>query len=408
MNYNESVSYIHSLGNFNRPATLERITKLLSALGNPQESFKAIHIAGTNGKGSVSAMLSSVFREAGLKTGLFISPYVIDFRERIQVNGEYIPEQTLAYLSDMVKATRIDVSEFEFITAVGFLYFARMGCDVAVIETGLGGRLDATNTLSKVDVAVITKIGLDHTKLLGDTLESIAEEKCGIIHGFKTVSAPLQHPDVRRVIEKHCKTAVFPDLERLRILFSDINGNSFIYKEREYKTKLAGLHQIHNALTVIETLDTGGYNIPYPVIYKGIEKACFPARIEVISKRPLVILDGAHNPDGAAALAEFMKPYSDRITAIVGVMQDKDYKDLLKITLPHCKNAVALAVPDMPRSLPADELCKAVAEYCSCTAAKDANTALLTAKSLAGENPIFVFGSLYLACALRPLLFKNF
>ena len=177
MNYQETLNYIHSLGMFSHRAGLERITAALEILGNPQNQFDAVHIAGTNGKGSVVAFVSSVFRKAGLKTAVFVSPYIVNFRERIQINGEYISEGDLCRLSQRVIETGVSLTEFEFITAVAFLYFAEQKCDIAVIETGLGGRLDATNTLTRKKASVITKIGLDHTLVLGGTIKKIAAEK---------------------------------------------------------------------------------------------------------------------------------------------------------------------------------------------------------------------------------------
>jgi dihydrofolate synthase/folylpolyglutamate synthase len=191
MNYNETLDYIHSLGNFSLPPTLDRIKTVLKKLGNPQKRIKAIHIAGTNGKGSVSAMMASVFKEAGYKTGLFISPYIIEFTERIQINGEYIKKESLCEFAQRVKETGIALTEFEFITALAFLYFAEQKIDILICETGLGGRLDATNSLENKIATVITKIGIDHTAILGDTIEKIAAEKCGILRDCSTIS-PLR------------------------------------------------------------------------------------------------------------------------------------------------------------------------------------------------------------------------
>ena len=194
MNYEETLNYIHSLGNFSKPATLERIKSVLQKLGNPQNNFKAIHIAGTNGKGSEAAMLTKTFSLAGYKTGLYISPFIIDFRERIQLNGEFISHNDICKFAEIVKSTNTELTEFEFITAVAFLYFSQQNCDIAIIETGLGGRLDATNTLGNVIANVITKIGLDHTAILGDTIQKITAEKCGIIKNCPVITLHTQ-PD---------------------------------------------------------------------------------------------------------------------------------------------------------------------------------------------------------------------
>ncbi len=407
MNYNETLNYIHSLGNFSLPPTLDRIKRVLDRLGNPQNRIKAIHIAGTNGKGSVSAMLASVFKEAGYKTGLFISPYIIEFTERIQINGEYIEREALCEFAGRVKATGIELTEFEFITALAFLYFAEQKIDVLICETGLGGRLDATNSLEKKIATVITKIGLDHTAVLGETIEKIAEEKCGILRDCSTVSSPCQPKDALAVLKKKARELFMPELSKVEILDATI-GNTFIYKGEKYKIGLSGDYQIENAITVIEAINHSGYNIPYDIIYKGLEKAFFPARMEIISENPLVVLDGAHNPDGAAVLSNELKKYNENITAIIGMMKDKDCDEFIKTTLRFCKTAIAVEVCSMPRSLKAEQLKEKAEKYCNSITAANYETAIRKAVELSCGEPIFIFGSLYLAAAIRPHLKEIF
>ncbi len=407
MNYTQTLEYIHSLGNFKLPAGLERIAEVLKKLGDPQEKFDAVHIAGTNGKGSVSAMLAKIFETAGFKTGLYISPYIIDFRERIQINGNFIPEEKMTEYAERVKNTGVAMSEFEFITAAAFSYFADEKCDIVIAETGLGGRLDATNTLMRVKAAVITKIGLDHIGILGDTLEKIAEEKCGIIKDFVTVSSPCQKPEALAVIEKYADRLFVPDTDRLQIIKSDFSGNSFIYDGYRYDLSLLGNYQIENALTVIETVKHSGYDIPYGTVKKALANTFFPARNEVICKKPLIVLDGAHNPDSAEALSAVMEKYSGRITAIIGVMRDKDYEAVLAETLKHCCDAVAVTVKDMPRSLDKGSLADAAGVFCPCFTADSYADAVKKAISVSGGEPIFVFGSLYLASGIRDLLLET-
>ena len=406
MNYTETLNYIHSLGNFKLPAGLQRITSALSALAYPQNKFEAIHIAGTNGKGSVSAMLAKIFETAGFKTGLYISPYIIDFRERIQINGNFISEDDLVKYAQRAKSTEIALSEFEFITAAAFSYFADEKCDIVIVETGLGGRLDATNTLERVRAAVITKVGLDHSAILGDTVEKIAVEKCGIMKNFPTVVSANQENAVMSVIKKYTENYVVPDISRLKVLKCDGSGTAYIYKDKEYSLSLCGEYQIENSLTAIETVSASGFNIPYETVKKALGTTFFPARAEIICRNPLVVLDGAHNPDGARAIAEIMKKYGGRITAVIGMMRDKDYDAVLKETLPYCKAAVAVTVENMPRSLECEKLAAAANRYCPCVTAESYGAAIEKSRLSAGDDPIFVFGSLYLAGGIREELKK--
>lgn len=410
MNYSQTLEFIHSLGNFSRPAGLCRITAAAAALGSPQNNFCSVHIAGTNGKGSVSAMLAKIFKEAGYKTGLFISPYIINFRERIQINGEFISENDLVRYAELVRETGIDLSEFEFITAAAFSYFSDKKCDIVIAETGLGGRLDATNILNSA-VTVITKIGMDHSAVLGDTVEKIAAEKCGIIKNSPvTVSSYDQPENALRVIENTANRLVIPDKSQLRVISCDESGSIFIYKDKEYRISLAGRHQIENALTVIETVENSGFKIPYETVANALKETFFPARAEIICEKPLVLLDGAHNPDGAKALAGILAHYAGRVTAVIGMMRDKDSSAVLAATLPFCKAAVAVTVGNMPRSLEAEELAVKARKYCHCVTADSYRDAIEKSYSLAAGEPVFVFGSLYLAGGIRnelKMFYKN-
>lgn len=398
MNYLDTLNYIHYLGNFSKEPTLDRIKAVLEILGNPQNKFKAIHIAGTNGKGSVSAMLAKAFALSGYKTALFVSPFIIDFCERIQINGEFISKDDLCKYSQRIISTKVELTEFEFITAVAFLYFAEQNCEIAVIETGLGGRLDATNTMDNVIANVITKIGLDHTAILGDTIGQITKEKCGIIKNGSVITTYNQKNKAFSVLEKY--NPIIPKKENLQIVSSDISGNIFLYEGKEYKISLGGEYQVENSLLVIETLKK--LSVPYNIIYKALSETYFPARMEVISKNPLVVLDGAHNPDGAKALSETLKKYNP--TVLLGMMKDKDCDEVLKLTLPYCKKAVVVEVENMPRSITATKLKEKAEKYCPCVIAENYDNAI---KKLSGEDTVFVFGSLYLASSIREKL-KNF
>lgn len=404
MNYEETLNYIHSLGNFGLPAGLERISLVLKKLGNPQNSFKAIHIAGTNGKGSVCTMLSGVFKAAGLKTGTFISPFIIDFRERIQINGVYISKIDLADFAQQVINTGVRLSEFEFITALAFLYFKEKKIDILICETGLGGRLDATNTLENLCCNVITKIGLDHTAILGNTLAEIAAEKCGILRDCPTVTSPYQSDEALNVIKQKANCLIIPNTELLNVIKSDISGSDFYYKDKFFQISLCGDYQLENAVTAIETVYNCGIDVPYETVFDGLKNAGFPARLEVFSKKPLVVVDGAHNPDGAEVLARELKKLDGKVTAVVGMMQDKNIDDVFRLTLPYCKHIVTVAVDNMPRSATADDLLQKAKAFCSAEMAENYRDAILKAAKQAGDDPIFVFGSLYFAAGMRPVL----
>ncbi len=405
MKYNETLNYIHSLGSFSHEASLERITAVCEKLGNPQNNFRAIHIAGTNGKGSVCTFVSSALKAAGYKVGTFVSPYITDFCERIQINGEYISREDLCRLSQTVIDTNVDLTEFEFITAVGFLYFSENKIDIAVLETGLGGRFDATNVIKEPLVSVITKIGLDHTAILGDTIEQIAKEKCGIIKGENVVVSHNEPSEALSVIKHHVSSAVIPDVNNLKDIKCSVLGNGFVYDNVRYETALGGKYQIENALIAIETLKNCGLAISEAHIKVGLKNAFIPARLEVVSRSPLIVIDGAHNPDGADALCIALKE-SESITAIIGVMKDKNYKAVLSKTLPFCENVICV-MPDVPRALSANDLANEAKEYCKNVFVADTLCdAAIMAKEKAGGKPIFIFGSLYLASQIRPLLKK--
>ncbi len=407
MNYNEALEYIHSLLVFGSVPGLERISRLLDRLGNPQDKLKFIHVAGTNGKGSTCTMLAEVYKKQGLKTGLYTSPYVVDFRERMQINGEYIPEGDLARLCETVKNTGITVTEFEFITALGMLWFYEQNCDIVILEVGLGGRYDATNIIKAPLCSVITRIDLDHTAVLGDTLAQIAGEKCGIIkENTPAVVYPLQDEEALRAIKKHGNQSITPDIGRLKIVSSTLEGNSFIYKGKEYRTRLVGEHQVYNALTVIETVAAAGIPVTEEALTDGIACAVIPARLELLAQNPVLFLDGAHNPNGAEALAKFMEGYKGEIVAVIGMMADKNCQGFLKQVLKYCRKVITVTVKENPRAISAEELESLAAPYCNeCTVAPDYDAAISAALSEREKGyPVFVIGSLYLAGAIRPKL----
>ncbi len=409
MTYEEALSYIHSLQRFGSVLGLERIKELCEKLGNPQNELRFIHIAGTNGKGSTCNMLANIYGKAGLSVGLYTSPFIVDFRERIQLNGEYIEKSELARLCERVKNTGVQVTEFEFITALAFLYYKEKGADLVILEVGLGGRFDATNIIKEPLCTVITRIDLDHTDYLGDTVGKIAAEKCGIIKGTEpVVSYPLQETEALGVIRAHTGNLRLPDLSALEIISATPFGNTFIYNNTEYKTALAGEHQIYNAVTAIEAAKSVG-GASEKNITEGIAETRVPARVELISENPTVILDGSHNPDGAEALCSVMKNFQDTV-AVIGMMADKDCEEFLRKTLPLCSAVITVTVRENPRTCSAEELKCLSEKYCDdVTAADDYDEAIaLAAQKSGGKKPIFICGSLYLASAVREKLKNTF
>ncbi len=406
MNYNETLNYIHSCGMFSHQAGLDRITEVMSKLGNPQNDFKSIHIAGTNGKGSVCTFVSSALTASGYKVGKFVSPYITDFCERIQINDKHIGRDDLCRLSQKVIDTGVALTEFEFITAVGLLYFSENKIDIAVVETGLGGRFDATNILPVPLVSVITKIGLDHTAILGDTIEQITAEKCGIIKDNTVITTYAQPQKALSVIKKYSDNLIIPKTDLLEKVDVSLLGNSFVYDGVEYNTSLGGNFQIENALTAIVVLKNCGLNICEADIKAGLKNAFLPARLEVVSLNPLIVVDGAHNPDGAEVFSQALKE-NQNSTAIIGVMKDKNYNEVMQKTLPLVKNVICVT-PNVPRALSADELSAVVKQYCdNVFVEENFDEAIALAKQKCDGKPIFVYGSLYLASQMRPYFKKD-
>lgn len=374
MNYNQSVEYIHSLLQFGIKPGLERISMLLEALGNPQDKVKTVHIAGTNGKGSTSTHLANILTSAGYKTGLYTSPYVLSFCERIQIDGENIPEDDLANTVTRVKSEieklneqGIVITEFEAITATAFLYFYEQGCDYAVIEVGLGGRFDATNIIKNPEAVVITSISLDHTKILGDSIPQIAFEKCGIIkRGTRVITSLNQKMEafnvIRKISEDKGVRLIFTNPKTANITVASIFGTEFDYGNKHYKTRLTGEHQIENAVNVIECAKTLGIAEQY--IQEGISKTKMLSRMEVIGKNPLIIRDGGHNEGCANALHDFLVKYNlKNINMLIGLMADKNVEGYVSKIAPLCKSVVTVT-PSNPRALNGAELKKIAEKYC--------------------------------------------
>ena len=410
MNVNEAIEYIHSVFWKGSVYGLNRIRTLLEKMGNPQNDLKYVHIAGTNGKGSTAAMTASILRKAGYRTGLYTSPYIYRFHERMQVDGEQISDEDIVSITEYVKpladAMEESPTEFELVCAIAFEYFKRKQCDVVVLEVGLGGEYDATNVISTPEVAVITNIGLDHTDVLGNTIEEIAQAKAGI---FKEGCCAVIYrglPSVESVFEQVCEQKHIPlkkaDFDSLKLNSCDLFGQNFDCGSRKnIQLPLLGDHQLHNAsvvLSIADTLIEKGWKISEENIYEGIRDVSWPGRFDIVCRDPLFIIDGGHNPQCIEALVKNIQDYlvGRKVIALTGVLADKDYGDMYKPVMPLIDEFVCIT-PDSPRKMEAAELAKylqaAGAKASACATTRDG---VVKAMELAGkEGAILCFGSLY-------------
>ncbi|MDR1410153.1 MAG: bifunctional folylpolyglutamate synthase/dihydrofolate synthase [Oscillospiraceae bacterium] len=377
MNESQAIEYLHSLCAFGMRPGLERMRALCALLGHPQEKLRFVHIAGTNGKGSTCVMLESILRAAGYRTGLFISPYVYDFCERIQINGAPVAGETLAAAVSRVRGAisqmepeLLPVTEFEALTATAFLIYAQAGCDIVVLETGLGGRLDSTNMIPTPLVSVITSISFDHTAILGESLVQIAREKCGIFKGGAAVVYPEQAPEALRTIHECAKNTntrlFFPDLGSIKDMKSSWYGTDFLYHHGgtyAYRVPLLGGHMIKNAavvLTTVERLRELGFHITHANVFYGMRTAKIPARMEVRTVEDVVTLtDGGHNPGCGTALAEVLQKHFAgwHIESVCGMMADKDAAGYLAAIAAHINRMTAVTLPP-PRGESAQTLAR--------------------------------------------------
>lgn len=423
MTYQEALTYIHSISWRGSKPGLERISEMMEQLGNVQEDLKFIHIAGTNGKGSVSAMLSSVLTAAGYRTGLFISPYIMRFNERMQVNGMPISDEELAEIVTEVQPVAESMTErpteFEIITAAAFLWFARQKCDIVVLETGLGGRLDATNLISKNVCAVITNLGMDHMEYLGNTLGEIAGEKCGILKPGCPVVAYRSAPEAMKVIRARAKELECPvrtaDFGKIKALSADLQGQTFQYKQfPELTVHLLGAHQLKNAAVALETISVlrkAGWEIPDEAVVQGMDATRWPGRFEVLQDNPLVIVDGAHNPQGVESLIAAVKEYlpGQHIVCVTGVLADKDWKPMMDRLKTVVSDFVAVT-PDSPRALGNVRLARYLTDREHWVSVADdvekgLTGALERAKATGGM--VLACGSLYMAADVRRFFGRN-
>jgi dihydrofolate synthase/folylpolyglutamate synthase len=386
---------------------LSRMRRVLKRLGNPEKSFKSIHVAGSNGKGSICAMLSSILTESGYKTGMYTSPHLVDVRERIMVDGKMIPGKDMERLGKAVIRIGIRLTYFEFLTVISFLYFRERKVDFAVVEVGLGGRLDATNVVNPI-VSVITNISLEHMDVLGDTIEKIACEKSGIIKNDRPVvtSAEGSALSVIKKAASERSAKVFVAGDRIKRVSQNLNRQEIVYKNRKISLPLLGDFQIENANTAMaatEVLESIGIRIGTDKTKKGIENVRWPGRLEVVGRRPLMILDGAHNPAGIRSIKPFIKSLKfRRMILVTSIMKDKDYRGMLSEISPMA-DVTILTKADTDRAIDPVRLEKYAGK--KCLVQRDARKAVRLAESLAEKDDlILVTGSIYLVGNVKGFL----
>ena len=414
MNYAEARVYLDEVSKYGSVLGLENMRELLGRLGNPQDDLKFIHISGTNGKGSVLAYLSTILSGGGYRTGRYISPTLFSYRERIQVDEQKIEKESLAHhvtaIAKVIEEMKAEnagyPTAFEVETALAFLYFKEKDCDIVVLETGLGGALDATNIIKTTVMEVIAPISMDHMEFLGDTLEKIAMQKAGIIKPHTAVVSASQEPDAKKVLDHVCKenqcSMYMVDPAQITDVLYDVEEQQFSYKNwKNVKITLAGSYQILNAalaLEGVEELRRLGYHLSEEQVRQGLYRAVWRGRFTLLSKNPAVIIDGAHNPGAAKELKHSLDLYfkGKDLYYIFGVFQDKDYQEVIRLTAPLAKHIITVQTPGNPRALPANELKEAVqAVNPSVEAAQSIQEAVKKSLQLAkNEDAIIIFGSL--------------
>lgn len=419
MNAEQAIAYIHSVCWKGSIPGLGRTQELLEKMGNPEKKLKFVHIAGTNGKGSTAAMTASILSKAGYRTGLYTSPYIYRFHERIQVDGVEISDEDLTEITEYVKPLADSMAqsptEFELVCCIAFEYFYRKKCDIVVLEVGMGGAWDATNVIEVPEVAVITNIGLDHTEYLGDTVEKIAETKSGIFkpHGHAVVYRSTS--SVEAVYERVCAerdvTLRKADFDGLVLKAHTLEGQVFDCGSRKNLVlPLLGDHQLHNASVVLSIADTligEGWKISEQNIYDGIRDVRWPGRFDIVCRKPLFIIDGGHNPQCIEALVKNIQDYlaGKKVIALTGVLADKDYADMYKPVMPLVDRFVCITPPN-PRKLEAEQLARYLRQAgAQAQASESILGGVKKAMDLAGEDGVVLcFGSLYSIGGIRDAL----
>ncbi len=409
MTYEEAIAYIHGMYWRGSKLGLVRVTELCHLLGDPQNTLKFIHVAGTNGKGSTCAMLSKILCAQGYNTGLFVSPYVDRFNERIQLNNAPIPDDDLAALvteiAPVVDSMENPATEFEVITAAAFLYYARKKCDYVVLEVGLGGELDSTNVIKTPLLSIITAIDYDHMHILGDTIEEIASAKAGIVKDGGTVLFYGQHenalPVIEAACEKHGAQLHVVDRSTLKEGAYDLHGQTFDYRGyQNLRLGLLGKYQMKNAATVIdavELLRNKGVVISYEALHKGLAETVWPARFELLREDPPFFVDGGHNPHGVRGTVEtYQRLFPDRKAKIImGMMRDKDVSQSIGLLLPIAKEFYTVT-PNNDRAMPSEELAALIRTF-GATATPFSSVADAIETAGRGDEPSLAVGSLYMA-----------
>ena len=416
MTGSDAINYIHSYGWRGSIPGLSRTYELLHRIGDPQKKTKFIHIVGTNGKGSTAAMLASVLQKAGYVTGLYTSPYILTFHERMQVNGEMISDDELGRITEFVmphaEAMEEHATEFELVTVIAMEYFARHACDIVVLEAGMGGEMDSTNVIDSPEVAVFTNIGLDHTEYLGDTMEKIAATKAGIIKPGCDAVCYRSMPSVEAVLERACTEKNVrlhkADFDAIVSKSHGIEGQTFDFGKRgNLFLPLLGDHQLYNAAVVLTTLDVmknRGWSISEKNIRDGLYDVRWPGRFEVLRRDPLFIVDGGHNPQCMEALAQNIRQYLNgrELTILTGVLRDKDYTDMYRLVAPYAARFVTVTPPN-PRALTAEELAEELKVFTKpIETVGDVREGVHRAIFEAGKNGVVLaFGSLYMVGDIR-------
>lgn len=424
MDYRQARNYMEEISGYGSVLGLANMQQLLERLNHPEQELSIIHVAGTNGKGSVVSYLSTIYGEAGYRVGRYVSPTICKYRERIQINNRYIEKSDFAegitliqgIIEQMVAEGLPHPTPFEVETALALWYYKRHNCDLVILECGLGGSEDATNAITKKICTVFASISMDHMGILGDSLEEIARTKAGIIAKDIPAVSMTQEPCVEQVLRQEAAKAgaefVLADVTKATVTESSLDKQVFSYEDYEnLELTLAGEHQISNAvlaLTVIETMQKKGFLVSREAIYQGFAKTKWIGRFTTIHKNPRIIVDGAHNEDAAKKLAKLVKQQlsHQKIIYLMGVFKDKEYEKIVKETAPFASQIITFTIPDNERALSGMELAYTVRDYNeNVTAADSMKEAVEMALLLAGkEDVILAFGSLSFIGRLMELM----